>query len=218
MGFNLVLMGAPGSGKGTQAQLIGTRFNFVHISTGDLVRAEIAKGSDMGREIQDIVAGGAFPADDLILDLFKTAVSASAPGFIFDGMPRTLPQLTAVDELLANKGEAIHAVLELATPDDVLSRRLTGRFTCAGCGVIYNRYFYPLKDAVHCDHCGTDRFIHRNDDQADTVLRRLATYHRETEPLLDIYRARGLVCSVDATKPSSDVLGEISQIIERLMN
>lgn len=217
MGVNLVLLGAPGAGKGTQAKFIAERFGFVHVSTGDLVRAEIASGSHLGLSIAATVKSGGFPADGVILDLFRGAVSSAAPGFILDGIPRTLPQVAAVDDIFRDLKTAIHGVIALDVPDEVIVQRLTGRFTCGSCGAIYNRYFYPLKDGVHCDQCGADSFVQRPDDQADTVARRLDKYHQETEPLLAVYRDRGLVASVDATAEADRVLKEISCIVEKLL-
>lgn len=186
--MNLVLLGAPGAGKGTQGALLAERYDSVQLSTGDLLRDAVRRGTPLGQEAKKYMDAGELVPDDVILGLVReTLDAADADGFILDGFPRTLPQAEALDDLLDDVGLALDGVVVIEVPEDTLVKRLSGRRSCAECGAVYNVYFEPPESEGECDVCG-GALVERADDDAATVRRRLAVYTERTQPLIAYYR------------------------------
>jgi len=197
--MNLVLLGAPGAGKGTQAKRIEQEFDVVQLSTGDMLRAEARSGSPLGQEADAIMKAGQLVPDGMIISLIDKRLDHDdcRDGFILDGFPRTLPQASALDEMLQKKGLRLDTVLSIEVDDEAMVERISGRFTCANCGEGYHDSFkQPKVDGV-CDTCGARQFVRRADDNAETVRARLKAYHAQTEPIIAYYQKRGLVRRID---------------------
>jgi adenylate kinase len=211
---NLVLFGPPGSGKGTQSKILQEKLGLTHISTGDLVRAEIASGSETGKHMSEIVAKGEYPADELILSLFEKAISKPAKGYIIDGVPRTLNQAKTIEVMFQKLQLDLTAVIEIVVDQEVLIKRLTGRFMCKNCQALYNDYFSPLKVEGVCDVCkGTD-FVRRPDDDLKAVKRRFEVYNDQTRPLVDYYLEKGLLSKVDGMVAPNQVTTQILSLLQ----
>ena len=195
----LILLGPPGAGKGTQAQRLVSAHGLVQLSTGDMVRAAIASGSDVGRQIKTFYDAGKLVPDALIIAMFAERLSQPdcARGVILDGFPRTVAQAEALDAMLAERGLALDHVIEMTVDDEALIERIAGRFTCAACGAGYHDRFKPTKIAGICDNCGGKQFNRRVDDKAETVRARLEVYNGQTAPLLPYFRAKVKLRSVD---------------------
>lgn len=213
--MKLILLGPPGAGKGTQAQELERRHNLIQLSTGDMLRATIASGSDLGKELKEIVESGALVPDDIMIRMISERISQPdcANGFILDGFPRTTAQAEALDNMLTEKGLKLDHVIEMSVDADILAHRIGGRFSCAKCGAGYHDEFQkPAVDGV-CDHCGSQEFSRRADDNLETVKARLEAYEKQTAPLLPYYRDKGQLRSVDAMASIEDVTQEIEQIV-----
>jgi adenylate kinase len=213
--MNLILLGPPGAGKGTQAQELERRRNLVQLSTGDMLRATIASGSDLGKEIKKIVDSGALVPDDIMIRMIADRIEQPdcRNGFILDGFPRTTAQAEALDRMLAEKGMKLDHIIEMAVDADILAKRIGGRFSCARCGAGYHDEFQrPRKEGV-CDHCGSTEFTRRSDDKPETVRARLDAYEKQTAPLLPYYRKKGQLRQVDAMAPIEDVTRQIEAIL-----
>lgn len=212
---NIILIGPPGAGKGTQAQKLEDR-GMVQLSTGDMLRAAKEKDTPLGREVADIMAHGKLVSDDIVTRLISDALENPATkrhGVIFDGYPRTLIQADSLNELLAEKGRALSCVIQLTVDDDVLIKRIAGRFSCAHCGAVYHDENKPLKDGVHCDVCAHVEMKRRSDDNEVAMRTRLMAYYRETSPLIGYYYAKGLLKTVDGLASMDDVSKSISDIL-----
>jgi len=209
--MNLILLGPPGAGKGTQAKRIVDTFHLVQLSTGDILRAEIAAGSAIGREAQAIMKAGKLVPDKMIDDLVDARLDRedAKKGFILDGFPRTLPQASALDEMLARKGMDLDAVLSISVDDDAMVERISGRYTCAKCGEGYHDAFKQPKVAGVCDVCGGTTFTRREDDKAETVRARLKAYHAETKPIIAYYKDRGIVHNIDGMRSIDEVGAQV---------
>jgi adenylate kinase len=211
----LILLGPPGAGKGTQAQMLMTKHGLVQLSTGDMLRSAVKAGSDIGRKADAIMKAGQLVPDEVVTSLIATRLDdeAHAPGFIFDGYPRTQAQAVALDALLAERGLKLDHVIELAVDEEALVDRISGRFTCAKCNEGYHdRYKMPHVAGV-CDVCGSTEFKRRPDDNAETVRARLAVYRADTAPILPYYEAKGLVSRVDGMAD----IGKVTEAIESIL-
>ncbi|MBX3457137.1 MAG: nucleoside monophosphate kinase [Candidatus Paracaedibacteraceae bacterium] len=206
----LVLFGPPGSGKGTQSELLLETGNFVHISTGDLLRAEIASGSEIGLKVKEIMSQGSFPSDDIIIALVKDQLDThKGKQIIFDGFPRTLNQVLAFDNLLGVQRENVSIVINLQVDLDQLVDRVSGRFSCKECGAVYHdKNKRPLQDGV-CDRCQGTEFVRRADDQPEVLRNRVRTYLDQTQAVCDFYRQKDLVVDLDASKDPVSVNNDL---------
>lgn len=214
--MNLILLGPPGAGKGTQARFLQDTFNLAHLSTGDMLRETVASGSAMGKQLQEIMSSGNLVPDDIMIDLIKTRIRKDdcREGFILDGFPRTIAQAEALDGMLKQEGKALDHVIEIQVRDDEMVARIAGRYTCAKCGEGYHDAFKrPQKDGV-CEVCGGTEFTRRKDDKAETVKRRLEAYHEMTAPLLPYYRKHGVLSSVDGMADIAEVTNAIKSVVK----
>jgi adenylate kinase len=204
--MRLVLVGPPGAGKGTQAEFVGAHFAVPKISTGDIFRANVAAGTPLGVEAKRFMDSGQLVPDEVTINMVRDRLAEpdASDGFLLDGFPRTVPQATALDKLLADLGVGLDVVLELVVDDDEVIRRLSGRWTCRGCGKIWHIEFDPPTHEGVCDRCGSELY-QRDDDKAETVSERLRVYGRDTAPLIIFYGAQGKLVGIDATGPVEDV-------------
>ena len=214
--MNLVLLGPPGAGKGTQAERLRTRYGLAHLSTGEMLREAVAAGSEVGRQAKAIMDQGRLVPDEVINRLVAERIAQPdcANGFVLDGYPRTRAQAEALDALLAERGAGLDAVIEFEVEDEALVERISGRFACARCGAGYHDRFKPTEVQGVCDVCGGTEFVRRPDDNAETVRARLEAYHQQTAPLLPYYRARGLLLPVDGMAEIDQVTGEVFKRID----
>jgi adenylate kinase len=211
----LILLGPPGAGKGTQAQSLMTKHGFVQLSTGDMLRAAVKAGTEVGRKAEAIMKAGQLVPDDVVTALIAARLDeeANAKGFIFDGYPRTQAQAESLDALLGARGLKLDHVIELEVDEEALVARISGRFTCAKCNEGYHDVFKQPKIADTCDSCGSHEFKRRPDDNAETVRARLAIYRADTAPILPYYEAKGIVSRVDGMADIEHVAEAIEGIL-----
>jgi adenylate kinase len=213
----LILLGPPGAGKGTQARMLEQRFGLVQLSTGDLLRAAVAAGTEAGRTAQSVMAEGGLVSDDIVIAILRDRLAEAdcAAGVILDGFPRTTVQAGALDELLADMGQGVNAVISLEVDDKAMVTRISGRFTCGDCGEGYHDSFKPTVTANVCDQCGGSDMKRRADDNPDTVSQRLEAYHAQTAPLIGYYENQDVLCRVEAMGEIADIAGTMGAIVER---
>lgn len=218
--MNLIFLGAPGSGKGTQAIMIEKLFGIKKISTGDILRNAVAAGTETGKRAKSLMDAGHLVGDDLVIELIKEAITKedAKNGFILDGFPRTLNQALELDLMLERLNKHIDAVLELVVSDDVLVDRIAGRYSCKKCGAAYNLKSKPTKVKDICDECGSNEFIHREDDKVEKVKVRLQTYCDQTAKLIEFYEPRNLLVKFDGMQEIEDVSTQIRNYISKLID
>ena len=214
--MNLILLGPPGAGKGTQAKRLEERHGLVQLSTGDMLRAVVASGAPLGQQAKEIMAAGKLMPDEIMIEMIAERISKPdcAKGFILDGFPRTVPQAEALDRMLEEKGLKLDHVIEMKVDDAALVERISGRYTCAKCGQGYHDKFQKPKVDGVCDVCGSTEFTRRADDNAETVTTRLAAYHKQTAPILPYYKERGVLGTVDGMADIDVVTEQIEALLK----
>ncbi len=213
--MKIVMLGAPGAGKGTQAEMIAEKYGIPHISTGDIFRANIKNGTELGKKAKAYMDAGNLVPDELTVDLVidRVAQPDCEKGYILDGFPRTIPQAEVFTKQLEKNGEKIDFAIDVEVPDENIVNRMSGRRSCPNCGATYHVVHIPPKKEGICDVCGTELVL-RNDDKPETVKNRLDVYHKATQPLIDFYNAQGALRTVDGTQDMKDVFAAIVKILE----
>lgn len=213
--MNVILLGPPGAGKGTQAQRLEERRGLKHLSTGDMLRAAAASGSAIGREIKGIMDRGALVPDEVIVRMIADRIGEPdcAQGVLLDGFPRTVGQAEALDGILSQRGLKLDRVIQLTVDNDAVVDRIGGRFSCKACGTGYHDRYRPTAKAGICDKCGGTELLRRSDDQPETVRARLEAYERQTAPLLPYYQARGVLREVDGMASIDDVTKQMDRLL-----
>ncbi len=214
--MKIVMLGAPGAGKGTQAKKIAEKFSIPHISTGDIFRANIKNGTELGTKAKVYMDQGLLVPDELVVDLVVDRLQQEdcKNGYILDGFPRTIPQAEALDNALAVIGEKLDYAINIEAPDDFIINRMSGRRACVACGGTYHIVNIPTKVEGICDACG-GALILRDDDKEETVKKRLDVYHEQTQPLVDFYQGKGILVDVDGTKGLMELFEEIVDILQK---
>lgn len=217
---NVILLGPPGAGKGTQAKRLEEARGMVQLSTGDMLKEAIAKGTELGRKVEGIMARGELVTDEIVIGLIEAKMAegagdAKSGGFIFDGFPRTLKQADALGALLARMGQRLDAVIEMQVDDSALVARITGRYTCGDCGAVYHDVTHPTKVAGVCDACGSTNLKRRADDNAETLKTRLMEYYKKTSPLIGYYYAKGQLSAVDGLAEVESVADAIASVLDK---
>ena len=212
--MNIILLGPPGAGKGTQARhLVETR-GMIQLSTGDMLREAKSSGTEMGLKVAAIMDAGKLVTDEIVIGLIEEKLAAEpGAGFIFDGFPRTLAQADALAALLAKLGQSLHTVIEMRVDDEALVKRITGRFTCGDCGEVYHDETKPTAETDKCDHCGSTNMVRRADDNEDSLRTRLMEYYKKTSPLIGYYYAKGDLRPVNGLADISEVQNSIKAIL-----
>ena len=212
--MNIIMLGAPGAGKGTQAIQLADKYQIPHISTGDIFRANIKQGTELGKKAKSYMDQGLLVPDELVCELVvdRLAKDDCAKGFILDGFPRTIPQAEALTEALERTGSKIEYAINIDVPDANIVERMSGRRACVNCGATYHIVNIPTKVEGICDKCG-EAVVLRDDDKPETVQKRLEVYHEQTQPLIDFYEAKGVVKTIDGTQPMDQVFAAIVEIL-----
>ncbi len=212
----LILLGPPGAGKGTQARMLEESFGLVQLSTGDLLRAAVAAGTEAGKAAKSVMESGGLVSDEIVIAILRDRLAEPdcAKGVILDGFPRTAVQAEALDALLSETGQKINAAISLEVDDDAMVTRVAGRYTCAGCGEGYHDTFKQPQKAGTCDKCGSTEMKRRADDNAETVASRLAAYHEQTAPLITYYGDKGVLQKIDAMGQIDEVANGLAAIVK----
>ena len=208
--MNIIMLGPPGAGKGTQAKMLVEKLGIPQISTGDMLRAAVKEGTPMGLKAKEYMDGGKLVPDEVVIGIVKDRLAADdcAKGFILDGFPRTIPQAEALDKVLEEMGKKIEYVVNVAVPESELLTRLTGRRTCKKCGAMYHVKFNPPKQDGVCDKCGGELY-QRDDDKEETILNRLKVYNDQTAPLIEYYKKQGVLVDIDGSKEIGEIFKDI---------
>ncbi|WP_346664248.1 adenylate kinase [uncultured Merdimonas sp.] len=212
--MKVVMLGAPGAGKGTQAKKIAAKYSIPHISTGDIFRANIKNGTELGKKAKTYMDQGLLVPDELVVDLVVDRVNQEdcANGYVLDGFPRTIPQAEALTKALAAQGQKLDYAIDVDVPDENIVRRMGGRRACVGCGATYHLEYAPPKQEGICDSCGGELIL-RDDDKPETVTKRLNVYHEQTQPLIDYYTEAGILKTVDGTVDIEEVFRSVTEIL-----
>jgi len=212
--MKIIMLGAPGAGKGTQAKMISEKYHLPHISTGDIFRANIRNGTELGKEAKGYMDKGLLVPDELTVRILldRVAKEDCKSGYILDGFPRNIPQAEVLDKELTRLGDKIDIVIDMEVPDESIINRITGRRACTSCGATYHIVNVPPKKEGVCDKCG-EELILRDDDREETVKKRLNIYHEQTQPLIKYYQKKGVLKTFDGTKDMMDVFTEITEIL-----
>ena len=213
--MKIIMLGAPGAGKGTQAKFIAEKFGIPHVSTGDIFRANIKEGTDLGKEAKGYMDKGQLVPDELTVRILLDRVSKDdcKNGYVLDGFPRTIPQAEVLDKEVSKMGDKIDIAINVDVPDENIVRRMGGRRACLKCGATYHTEHIPPKKEGICDACGSDLVL-RDDDKPETVKNRLDVYHKQTQPLIDYYSAKNILKTVDGTRDMNDVFADIVKLLE----
>jgi len=211
--MNLILLGPPGAGKGTQSDYLRDTFKLTKLATGDMLRAAVASGSELGLKAKEVMASGGLVSDDIMIGIIRDAIAKCPHGFILDGFPRTQQQALALDAMLLDMGKKIDFVIELAVQDEALVARIAGRYSCKKCGAGYHDVFRKPIVAGTCDACGSTEFVRREDDRAETVAKRLEAYHAMTAPLLPYYKAQGNLHTLDGMADIAEVTASLNRLL-----
>jgi|Deesub1362A_J573_1020465.scaffolds.fasta_scaffold09372_2 adenylate kinase len=213
--MNLVFLGPPGAGKGTQAKKLSEKFKWPHISTGDILREAVSKGTDLGRKAKEYMERGELVPDEVVIGIIRDRLKLgdAQNGFILDGFPRTVNQAQSLDEVLKKEGNSLDLVLYFEVSEEEVVKRLTGRRTCSNCGAIFHLIYNPPKNSDFCDLC-QGKLVQREDDREETVKNRLKVYLSQTVPLIDYYREKGVLREIDAGKSEDEVYQEIKKVLE----
>ncbi|MCI9201938.1 MAG: adenylate kinase [Lachnospiraceae bacterium] len=214
--MKIIMLGAPGAGKGTQAQMIADKYKVPHISTGDIFRANIKNGTELGMEAKKYMDQGLLVPDELTVKILldRVAKEDCKDGYVLDGFPRTIPQAEVLDKALAERGESIDYAVDVDVPDENIVKRMSGRRACLSCGATFHLEHVPPKEEGICDRCGKELVL-RDDDKEETVLNRLKVYHDQTQPLIQFYKDKGVMQAVDGTKSMQEVFDAIVAILEK---
>ena len=212
--MKIIMLGAPGAGKGTQAKKIAEKYHIPHISTGDIFRANIKNGTELGKKAKTYMDQGLLVPDELTVDLVIDRVGQDdcKDGYILDGFPRTIPQAECLDAALEKRGEKVDFAIDVEVPDENIVNRMSGRRACVGCGATYHIKYNPTKVDGVCDACG-EKLVLRDDDKPETVQKRLGVYHDQTQPLIDYYTSQGILRTVDGTVDIDDVFRAITEFL-----
>ena len=212
--MKIIMLGAPGAGKGTQAKLIAEKYGVPHISTGDIFRANIKNGTELGKEAKEYMDKGLLVPDELTVRLLldRVAQDDCKNGYVLDGFPRTIPQAEVLDKELTKLGDSVDFAVDVDVPDENIIRRMSGRRACLNCGATYHIVNIPPKKEGICDVCGSELVL-RDDDQPETVKNRLKVYHEQTQPLIEYYTGKGVLRTVDGTLPMEEVYDAIVKIL-----
>lgn len=215
--MNLILLGGPGAGKGTQAKLIVEKYKIPQISTGDMLREAVKQGTELGKKAKEYMDKGELVSDEIVIGIVKERLKQPDcdRGFILDGFPRTIAQAEALDKILDEIGKKIDAVINIQVPEEEIVKRIVNRRTCKNCGAIYHLIYSPPKEPNKCDKCGGELY-QRDDDKEETVRERLRVYREQTEPLIEYYQKKGILYNVDGTKDINGVFEEIKSILDKL--
>ena len=216
MAINIILLGPPGAGKGTQARRLIEERGLVQLSTGDMLREARNSGTEMGQRVAKVMDRGELVTDDIVIGLIREKIGQGGKGFIFDGFPRTLPQADALESLMAEEGQQIDAVIEMRVDDGALVSRISGRFTCHDCGEVYHDVTKATKVEGTCDVCGSHDLRRRADDNADSLKTRLMEYYKKTSPLIGYYWCKGNLHVVDGLAEIDEVASDVARVLDDL--
>ena len=214
MTVNIILLGPPGAGKGTQARRLVEEHGMVQLSTGDMLREARSSGTEMGKRVAEVMDRGQLVTDEIVIGLIRERMEGGGKGFIFDGFPRTLAQADALQILMTESDHHLDAVIEMRVDDDALVRRITGRFTCGNCGEVYHDETRPTKEPGVCDVCGSTDLRRRADDNEDSLKTRLLEYYKKTSPLIGYYYAKGKLRPIEGLAPVDEVAAQIARVLK----